>query len=568
MKLNSFLKAFLLGFLVIFVASCDKDVNEIGADFVDSDHYAFQTANYAVTAYNKDLGPVATQNLPVNPLGYYNNPVFGKTKANFVTQLELATENPTFYDLPNLTVDSVYLYVPYFSHVSDVDANNNYVYELDSIHGSGKMKLDVYRSNYYLRNLDPNPISGLLEQQNYWSDQTDIDSQTSGARLNDRTDLAGAQNDNFEFKNTPIVFYKADPVTGVLLDPLVERDRLAPGIYLDLNKTQFENDVIHGGANILNNNAFKNWFRGITFKVTPHSSALDGAALAQLNFSQGRIVIRYTDKTSASNTARIKKTLTLNMKGYCVSLQENLPNPTSAAYNQYTSTLAGADPTNGDQKLYLKGGAGSMAIIDLFNGQKNDNSPTLNQMRDEHWLINEANLVFNIDHSATAMGANDVSLEPNRIYLYDFVNNKPLIDYYFDTSTYQDPKFNKLIHSGIIRKASANARGTTYKIRITNHIRNLIKYGGTSVTKDSTNVKLGLVVTENINIVNTMKLKNPFSYMQVNPATGLYETKTAKYVPSMSVANPLGTVLYGSNASVPENLRLKLEVVYTKPDQN
>ncbi len=79
-------------------------------------------------------------------------------------------------------------------------------------------------------------------------------------------------------------------------------------------------------------------------------------------------------------------------------------------------------------------------------------------------------------------------------------------------------------------------------------------------------MKLGLVVTENINIVTTGRIKNPFSYLQQNPVTGMYETKTAKYVPTMSVANPLGTVLHGSNSSVPDNVRLKLEIIYTKPD--
>jgi hypothetical protein len=30
--------------------------------------------------------------------------------------------------------------------------------------------------------------------------------------------------------------------------------------------------------------------------------------------------------------------------------------------------------------------------------------------------------------------------------------------------------------------------------------------------------------------------------------------------------NPLGTIIYGSKATVPENKRLKLEIYYTKPN--
>jgi hypothetical protein len=127
-------------------------------------------------------------------------------------------------------------------------------------------------------------------------------------------------------------------------------------------------------------------------------------------------------------------------------------------------------------------------------------------------------------------------------------NKRPLIDYFADLTTANSSKYNKFIYSGIIQK-DPSKRGTTYKIRITNHIRNLI-------LKDSTNVKLGLVVTESINNPSNVNLFTPFNNGSV----------TTKFVPAMSVVNPLGTILFGSNPSVPSNQRLKLEVYYTKPD--
>ena len=275
---NSFLKLFIFGFALAFFVSCDKEFNEIGADFVDNDHYNFATQKYDVIAYNQSSGPVQTNNLPINALGYYNNKVFGTTKASFVTQLELASVNPTFINPSTITIDSVYLHVPYFSHKKDeLDADGYNIYQLDSIYGAGKIKLEVFRSNYFLRNLDPNPISGLLEQQSYFSDQTtDIENITpplSSLRLNNNIDLTPIdqtyQNDNFEFRNTPIKFYKTDPITNALLSPLVERARLAPGIYMDLDEGKFLTDIIHAGtANLADNNAFKNYYRGLYFKVT------------------------------------------------------------------------------------------------------------------------------------------------------------------------------------------------------------------------------------------------------------------------------------------------------------
>jgi hypothetical protein len=72
---------------------------------------------------------------------------------------------------------------------------------------------------------------------------------------------------------------------------------------------------------------------------------------------------------------------------------------------------------------------------------------------------------------------------------------------------------------------------------------------------DSTNVRLGLVVTEDINNVTNKKIKNP--------ALG----GTLKVIPTMSIVHPLGTVLYGSDAT-DVSKRPKFEIYYTEPKQN
>jgi hypothetical protein len=139
------------------------------------------------------------------------------------------------------------------------------------------------------------------------------------------------------------------------------------------------------------------------------------------------------------------------------------------------------------------------------------------------------------------------SNEPNRIYLYDLTNNRPVVDYYLDATNAADTKKSKYVFDGLINKeAVTNGRGQTYKVRITNQIRNLVKY------TDSTNVKLGLVVTENIADAAFSKLKSA-------------NTFTSK-LPRASVMNPLGTVLYGSHPSVPVEKRIKLQIYYTKPN--
>jgi hypothetical protein len=214
----------------------------------------------------------------------------------------------------------------------------------------------------------------------------------------------------------------------------------------------------------------------------------------------------------------------------------------------------------------LKGGEGSLAVIKLFGpdlfgadgttGSPNGVADELDIIRKSGWLINEANLVFNIDTDTKAMGELDPVTkkpfipEPDRIYLFDFTNNRPVIDYYLDASAAAKPKMARLVFDGNINRDSKSTttpkRGLTYKIRITNHIRNLVKYA------DSTNVKLGVVVTEDIAIADSYKLKTP--------------TAKISQAPKASVMNPLGTILFGSKSTVPADKRLKLEIYYTKPN--
>lgn len=532
MNFSALTKVFFLTTVIIFIVSCDKDYNEIGADLIDDVHYDFDSEYASITAYNVPLGSVQTSNMPINSLGYYNNGVFGTTTANFITQLELSATDPKFYGVDNVSrIDSVYLHIPYFSKLISTDATTgDNTYELDSIQGgTDRIKLGVYESNYFLRNLDP--ASNLQEQQRYYSNEgylveavTDVSNFEN--RLNKVTGQPHPDQDaQFEFKSTEIKLLKNNETGNGTVN-----ERLAPGIYMDLNKEFFFNKIFNAPAgSLVTNLEFKNYFKGLYFKALPASSSSSQGTMAQLNFAQGKIVIVYHGKDSDATTAVYeRKTLTINLAGRTANFFDtNYSNPITP------------NPTTGDEKLYLRGGAGSMAVIKLFSGNE------IEEIKSKGWLINEANLVFHIDR--TALGS--VQQEPNRIYLFDLNNKRPLIDYSFDiTANSLYPKYNKYIHDGII-KLDSDKKGLSYKVRITNHIRNIIN-------NDSTNVNLGLVVTESINNISNAKLKNSFT------AYG----NEVKFIPTMSVVNPLGTVLWGNTPSVPEESKLKFEIFYTKPD--
>jgi hypothetical protein len=543
MKFNFLFKTFIIGLSILFFASCDKDFNELGSEIVGNNNYSLNKEAIDVVAYNQNIGVYRTSNLPVNSLGTYTNPIFGKTTANFVTQVQLVTNSPKFYrTASNIIIDSVYLYVPYFSSVESTDATSGdttYKLSKDSIFGNKEIDLKVYESNYYLR--DNDPATGFQQPQYYYNNQQneieatlDLSAPLNIDNRNIQDSTAApdnSQNSKFVFSNKQIKLYKNIGTSNVAI-----KERLAPGMLLSLNKGFFRQKIFNAPTGVLfNNNAFVNYFRGLYFKVNNATSSVNQGSLAKLNFANGYIRIIYRDNTSDTDTALVRRIFDIKLGGNTVNLINN----------DWSNPVTSPNTTVGDDKLYLKGMGGSMTVIDLFAGTAG--AAKLQDIKDKNWLVNEANLTFTIDKDALITTSGPAP-EPNRIYLYDLNNKRPLIDYFADLTTANSSKYNKFIYGGIIQK-DASDRGTTYKIKITNHIRNLI-------LKDSTNVKLGLVVTESINNPSNVNLFTPFANDGV----------TTKFVPAMSVVNPLGTILFGSNPSVPLQKRLKLEVYYTKPD--
>jgi hypothetical protein len=557
---------FLVG-VVAFFASCDKDFNEIGTNVIGNDHFGLiKDDSKTVLAYNIATGQVETSNQPINSLGYYNNPFFGKIKASVVSQVLLDTVNQTIGSNP--TVTKVELSIPYFSRLISKDAiTGDSKYELDSIQGFSiaddkkvfnKFKLSVYENNYTLRDLDA--AMNFLDVQRYYSGETAIfEAYKNPVRLNDDANLN--QNDEFIYSSAEIKTYKT--VDGAQ----VVDTRSVPGMRLKLRNNFFQDKLFGSGASgkLFNNSVFKDYFRGLYFKADASSVSPNQGSMSLLNFKQGKIIVTYnvTVTSSTGVVSTKEKKFGISLGGNSVNLLEN-------EYSTgYTSGItSNSNPATGAYNLFPKGGEGSMSIIKLFGDQDvrgyspagtptvgpNGISDELDDLRNptdgKKLLVNEANLTFFIDKDKMT-GAP----EPNRIFLYDLNNHRPIIDYYMDYSVTANSKNNKFVYGGIIEKDAAasayNKRGIKYKVRLTNHMINLI-------SKDSTNVRLGLVVTESIGVASNAKLKNSISV--VNPFN--------KY-PSAAVFNPLGTVLFGNNIPVTDPnyaKRLKLEIYYTKPN--
>lgn len=528
----------ILALLVSSFIACDKDFNSVGSDIIGDPNFINDSEKYEVTAYTNPLEPVQTNNLPLNYLGAYNDPLYGLTTASFVSQLSTAVYDPDFGG--NAVIDSVVLTIPYFSRRVDVNAEGETIYQLDSIFGDGSVKLEIFENAYFLSNFDP---SGEFDDPLvYFSDATTSNGTINQALLEgtpipleDPAELDVYQPSNEEIK----LRNEDDEVT----------DRLAPALRIKLAPDYWTEKILdkQDQPELSNANNFNNYFRGVYFKVTPINN--DGT-LSLLNFAAtgANITIHYTRDGFTEGGDPVQSTYVFRFSGNRVNFLSNDFN------------FPQGDPITGDEKLYLKGGKGATAVIDLFNSSdyengfspefldfKNDfvfTDPETGKFIRSKRLVNEAHLVFYVDQAMVN------GKEPDRLYLYDLNNSRPLFDYVVDATNNTFPSISKAGHLGILEREgnSTTGQGIKYKMRVTEHINNLL-------LRDSTNVKLGLAVSLNVNLEST--------FPQYELSTS--DEDIVNKVPVSAILSPRGTVLYGNNTAE-ELKKLYLEIFYTEPN--
>lgn len=538
-KRNIVLKNIILTIFIFggFIA-CDKDFASLDSDVINPDNainFSTDVEEYPIITYNHEIGPVRTNGLSSYLLGYSFDPVFGASTSNFVSQISPSVFDPTFGD--NIVLDSVILTVPYFSRLIETDSIGNGTYEIDSIFGNTPIKLSIFENNYFLKDFDPN--SEFSDKQKYFSNRS-----TSETNFISPSELEGElfyENDQFLPRKEEIILTVIDTTTN---EPLIS-NRLAPAIRINLydpdeNDTFWQNLIFdkEGEPELSNLNNFLNYFRGIYFKV--EAADINGT-LMMLNFSSAdaNITLYYTSDVETETDTDTEATqeagtYILNFIGNQVNFFDNnfFPIPTG-------------DEINGDEKLFLKGGEGFMAIINLFNGDDEGNSPEFEEFKNNYnengtvkRLINEAYLEFYVDQTTVQ------SQEPDRLYIFDLNNNITLIDYVFDQSVNETT--TKLDHLVPLQRVDddPDGQGIKYKIRIIQHLNNL-------AFKDSTNVKLGLVVTTNVASINNFELQD--------------QTGILKSLVSGEILSPRSTVLHGNNTPN-QDKKVTFKIYYTEPD--
>jgi hypothetical protein len=544
MKFNFFK---ILLFIILFT-SCEKDFASFDSQVINSDNainFSTSSIEYSLTTRSEMVNPVQTNNLPSFLLGSYNHPQFGKSNSSFVGQMVPSDYNHEFGD--NVVLDSVVLTIPYYSRGVDTSEEGDITYEIDSVYGNSPIKISVFRNNFFFRTFDP--FSDFDTSQNYFSNGS-----LSVEEVIDSGQLEGEllfEIDDFIPSAEQINLTEIDS-SG---NPYVAQ-KIAPALRFKLNNPNenfwesnfFENE---GNQVLTNEPNFKEFFRGLYIKV---ESVSDGTIML-LNFasSNSKLTIHYTSDTTTigdSDTGSVDEIET-NQHEYVMNFSGNLIN---LFENETLVDVGLMDQTNGNENIYLRGGEGIISTLDLFSGTTTgDDGEEISEfdlfkeffydeISDQPIrIINEAYIEFFVNQNFP----NDD--EPERIYLYNYEQNSALIDYFLDQSVSSltiNAKINHL--EPLIRDSLNDDKGIKYKIRITEHLNNLI-------LRDSTNARLGLGVISDVASVQNFKILGDGSQSE------------NKSLASGVILSPKGTILHGNLALDPEK-KPKIKIYYTEPE--
>ncbi|SEI60666.1 protein of unknown function [Myroides marinus] len=538
MNHKKILKGISLVVGLVALQACESDFTSTGNDLIGGG--AFEIVPHTVKdlkAYNKSYGVVDGSRLNEVPFGYLDNGLFGATSSNLV--LQLVNQTSTISEITDkVKVDSVYVYIPYYSQFDKVEDKVT-KYKLKNVYGEGLIDLKVYQNGYYLMDVD---LSDGSTSKFFTNKNSDFEQNKVGDVLNKKR--------SFFFDNKEIVIYKKDKDGAPIKDPKtgenLVKERLTPGAWLDLDEAHFTKFMKDNKSKLTTGSGFNEAFKGLYFETNQGVNGGTGS-VGLLDVTKGKMVIIYHDDVTTKDKDG-KETVTNERKEISIPFGNNSLGSKKFTVNTYKSqkdavyqsAVAKANTMQGDESILLRGGEGSIAIIELL---RDNDFAELKAIKESEGLLNDAYLTIFVDKEK--MSGQPI---PERLYLYDYDNSIAITD--FANDAVSSAQYIKQGYNGIFVKEDTEKgkQGYYYKFKITDHIRGLLK------SKNTVSPRLALTVANNFAVAG---------YTNQKLQTEITNTPTnVTVIPSFSVSAPIGVALYGTNA--PEGKKMKLEIYYTK----
>jgi hypothetical protein len=393
-------------FSIVFftIISCEKEIESIGVNLVDSDNFTTDKKITEVITANKNIDKVPSNGIAQYLLGVYSDNEFGTLKASIVSQLNLPVTAEAYNYGTNYGIDSVLMFIPYQSTKSaDKYSDGKPKFSIDSVFGNPdvEFQLGIYELKTYLNTLDPNDPS---KPAIYYSDKEFQKGDTPFYLGNFKVN----PNDTVAY----VKRYMPNGVTSYTKDTIKQTDK-SPTIKIPLNENLVKQIFVNNaaGAEFQSLDNFQRYFRGFYIEATALTS--NKSHLISLAMANAKMVIYYSKDEDEGAT------VDLNGNKINGELGVRTKHSYEFAFGSIKSNMLKRDLAphqSGEDRLYIQGAAGSIATIKLFNNEN------LVDLQDNNWLINDANLIFYVDQNAAS------NIAPEQLFIYNYSDNLQFTD--------------------------------------------------------------------------------------------------------------------------------------------
>ncbi|MDO5656496.1 MAG: DUF4270 family protein [Flavobacteriaceae bacterium] len=545
--------ALLTGLIMIFsLMSCEQEDRFVGYNVVGEGAAGFHNAYVELLATT--LGPDTLRTdrklLQNAVIGVYDEPILGKNKAYFYSQVRLGTLNPQFGT--NAVVDSVVLLIPAYSKKNDTIATEHrlintryglsntdnsctvtdtiYTYEtrrkfrLDSIYGNRNsvMTLQVHRVTQSLQSIDSAKYSNQSHSigELFGSMQFNAEAftrSTADVHSSSRSDSTLLVNEL-----NPVVRMKLDGMKDFVQQNIVG----AQGSSSLGDQVSFLNQVLQGiRIGVAEENGFLLTFNPANINLIAYISS-DNASFTDENGNG----IDDTEEDCPVHTIKPRKNETLNFiigsslsemsgsKYYNVVYSQIFNEAGSVVYNQTNQ------PVN-----YLEGMGGAKVKLSLDPQQI---EAVRDSVRNNNWVISQAH--FKVYPDLSAQGSWPI---PQYLHVYNYTNGKLIPDYGtpqgFTSGNVQAFPFLQI-------SQPYDATKGYYLLRVTEFIKNIVE-GNAAI--DDLALNMG-------------------NYIGNSGSDYFYSPPNAWF--SNQAYNPFRLAITGTHPSSNPSHKLQLEILYNK----
>lgn len=544
-RLSNLVAALVLCTTTFFAVSCEDDISDVGSGLVDTgasanayyvDVVSFNTNNDSIRSDEKVLQSAV--------VGVYDEPVFGRTKARFISQVRLGQTSPSFGEAAEM--DSVVLNIPvYYKNKSDdIQIDTTYIYLTENQTPSDTATM-VLKRTYKLDSLygnTQNPITLQVREvsQYLYSQDSTYYSNRNLAPCSSCPNI----NDIQTFPNVLGSLSVGNKFSTYQTKKKDDTSNDVPPVVLKvkLDKNYFKQKFIdnQGSADLSDQASFiRNLFRGIELSVAEDQGFLLTFDPTTPSFA---INMHYSYKNPTENTGgenyqeRLKGILPLNFS----SLWAQLPGHNvqvnqfehSNRGSQFVNAFTNPNTVDGDARLYLAGMDGTKSIIRLNQTQLNE---IKNNVQNNGWAVVGAELTFHIDDNY------GLKKPPYLMAWNNYTEDGKVKNINFEDVFKFQNSYPLTVQFNPMYDFKGNPK--TYTIRITDYIKNIVERGE---IYDDNQIVLSLgnfLLNPSGGYMNIINLKDPYA--------------------NNRAFNPYRVVLHGNNTEQADK-KLQLKVYYTK----